>query len=216
MKKVFIFDFDGTFYSGEHKFDRVGEDIINNRRRFLSRLSDDEYEMICKENPKWMSAITGNDIVRCMIKLMKKYKNLDIDIEDFYKWQNDFIYDIVIDYDKVVEFKFMEELTSNYPVYVVSNSSLKHILYYMKKLNINPQWFRKVIANEFNRDDPSKQYYYRKIMEIENIEAHDIYVIGDSVESDLNPALHLGMKAFYVSDANEIKNIVSSILDNEI
>ena len=156
MKKVFIFDFDGTFYSGEHKFDRVEKDITINKRKFLSKLTDEEYQIICEENPKWVSAITGNDIVRCMIKLMKKYDNLNIDIEDFYNWQKDFIYDIVLDYNHVVDFKFMKELCDEYSVYVVSNSSLKHIYYYMEKLSVSPSWFKGVIANEFKKEDPSK------------------------------------------------------------
>ena len=72
MKKVFIFDFDGTFYSGDHKFDKVKNDIDSNKRVFLSNLSDDEYALICNENPRWLKAITGNDIVRCMTRLIKK------------------------------------------------------------------------------------------------------------------------------------------------
>jgi len=32
--KVFIFDFDGTFYSGEHKYDKVKNRIDENRRSF--------------------------------------------------------------------------------------------------------------------------------------------------------------------------------------
>ena len=48
MGFVFIFDFDGTFYSGEHKFDKVKENIDENKRIFLSHLSDDEYDLICK------------------------------------------------------------------------------------------------------------------------------------------------------------------------
>ena len=110
MKKVFIFDFDGTFYSGEHKFDKVEDNIKDNRRQFLATLNDKEYEMICNENPRWLKATTGNDIVRCMIRLMKKYKELNITIEDFYNWQNDFIYDIVLDYNQVVDSNFLKDL----------------------------------------------------------------------------------------------------------
>ena len=113
MKKVFIFDFDGTFYSGEHKFDKVNKNIEDNRRKFLSKLNDEQYELICKENPRWLNATTGNDIVRCLIRLMKKYKEWNITIEDFYNWQNDFIYDIVIDSNQTVDSKFLEELCSN-------------------------------------------------------------------------------------------------------
>ena len=72
MRKIFIFDFDGTFYSGEHKFDMVKQNIDDNRRKFLSSLSDEQYKIICQENPRWINAVTGTDIVRCLRKLIKK------------------------------------------------------------------------------------------------------------------------------------------------
>ena len=46
--------------------------------------------------------------------------------------------------------------------------------------------------------------------------SYNMYVLGDSVESDLTPALHLGMNAFYVDNAKNITKIVTSILENEI
>lgn len=216
MRKVFIFDFDGTFYSGEHKFDKVKANIEDNRRSFLANLTDDQYQMICEENPRWLKAVTGNDIVRCMIRLMKKYQDLDISIDNFYNWQNDFIYDIVIDENQLVDSKFMKELCEKYSVYVVSNSSLKHIYYYMDKININNKWFNKVIGNEFKKEDPSKEHYYQEILEEEKVKPYNVYVFGDSVESDLTPALHLGMNAFYVSNAKNIDKLVTNVLNNDI
>ena len=216
MKKVFIFDFDGTLYSGEHKFDKVKQSIDDNKRAFLPRLTDQQYEIICNENPKWNNVITGNDIIKCIINLSNKYKDWDISIDDFYNWQNDFIYDIVLDYDQIVDGKFLKGLCKKYPVYVVSNSSLKHIYYYMKKIKLNRRWFKEVIGNEFKREDPTKQHYYKEIMEKEEIQPHDIYVLGDSVESDLSPARHLSMNAFYVDNSKNIVKIVNKIIDNEI
>ena len=216
MRKIFIFDFDGTFYSGEHKFDKVQKNIDDNRRKFLSNLTDEQYEMICNENPRWLKATTGNDIIRCMTRLIKKYKDLNISIDNFYNWQNDFIYDIILDSKQVVDSKFMKELCDKYSVYVVSNSSLKHIYYYMDKLNVDTGWFKKVIGNEFKKEDPSKQHYYKEIIEKEKVHPHNAYVFGDSVESDLTPALHLGMNAFYVDNASHITKLVTKVLDNEI
>ena len=66
MKRVFIFDFDGTFYSGEHKFDNVASKVNLNKRKFLPNVSDEEYENICLKYSKWVSAFTGNDIVKCI------------------------------------------------------------------------------------------------------------------------------------------------------
>lgn len=216
MKKVFIFDFDGTFYSGDHKFDNVKNDIELNKRNFLSNLNDDEYAIICNENPRWVNAATGNDILRCLPKLKKKYPNIDIDSKFFSDWQKNYIYDIILDYNQVVNSSFLENLCKNYSVYVVSNSSLKHIYYYMEKLNINVNWFKKVIANEFLENDPTKEHYYEEILKMEKSKPHNIYVLGDSVECDLSPALHLGMNGFYVNNAKNIDSLVTSILDNEL
>jgi FMN phosphatase YigB (HAD superfamily) len=216
MRKIFIFDFDGTFYSGEHKFDMVKQNIDDNRRKFLSSLSDEQYKIICQENPRWINAVTGNDIVRCLRKLIKKYPNFDINTTDFYNWQNDFIYDIVLDYNQVVDATYLEKLCSEYSVYVVSNSSLKHIYHYMEKINVNVKWFKKVIGNEFKKEDPTKEHYYREIIEQEEAKPHNVYVFGDSVESDLTPAIHLGLNAFYVDNASNITKLVSKVINNEI
>ena len=216
MKIVFIFDFDGTFYSGEHKFDNVKGNLEENKRNFLSTLSDEEYEMICRENPRWINAATGNDVVRCIGKLSKKYSNLNINLDSFYNWQTNFIYDVILDYTQIVDTEFMENLCNNYPVYVVSNSSLKHIYYYMEKIGINRNWFKKVIGNELKKEDPTKKHYYQEIINEEGVAPHNTYVFGDSVESDLTPAIHLGINAFYVDNAVNISKLVTKVLEKEI
>lgn len=216
MRKVFIFDFDGTFYSGEHKFDNVGPTIEKNRRKFLPHISDEEYENICRENPKWMKAITGNDISKCIYSFKKKYPNLEFSVRDFCNWQNNNSYDIIIDYNQIVDIKFMENLCREYSVYVVSNSSLHHIYHYMNKIGINKNWFKGIFSNEFIEEDPSKEHYYKDILNIEKCKPHNVYIFGDSVGADLAPALHLGINAFYVDNALNIKALVTKVLENEV
>ena len=41
-KRVIILDFDGTLYSGEHKFDLILDVVKNNKRAFLPNLSEEE------------------------------------------------------------------------------------------------------------------------------------------------------------------------------
>ena len=86
----------------------------------------------------------------------------------------------------------------------------------MDKININNKWFNKVIGNEFKKEDPSKEHYYKEILENEKVKPYNVYVFGDSVESDLTPALHLGMNAFYVSNAKNIDKLVTNVLNNDI
>ena len=107
MRKVFIFDFDGTFYSGDHKFDNVARIIEKNKRSFLPDINDKDYKMICDENPKWNSAITGIDISKCIYSFKKKYPSLKFSMDAFCNWQNNNSYEIILDYKKIVDVEFM-------------------------------------------------------------------------------------------------------------
>ena len=215
MKKVFIFDFDGTLYSGPHKFDLVRGNVDPNKRYFLKDVNDDEYFKICEENPRWEYIFNGIDIVNHINYFKEKYNNLDISLKYFIGWQNDFIYDIVLDNDQIVDLKFMKELCENNSVYVVSNSSLKHVKYYMNKIGVDFNWFKKVFANEFLESDPSKKHYYAGILSAEKCKVHDVYVFGDSVIADLAPAVHLGMNAFYVTNSAHLKDLVENVIPDE-
>ena len=97
QNKILIFDFDGVFYSGEHKFDKVKECLDDNKRKFLPNLTDEEYETLVDENPQWLDAETGNKIVELLNILKNKYKNFNISTQAFIDWQNKSVYPIVID-----------------------------------------------------------------------------------------------------------------------
>lgn len=215
MKRVFIFDFDGTFYSGEHKFDNVKGKVDLNKRKFLPNVSDEEYENICMKHSKWLDAFTGNDIVRCIYLFKRKY-GLDVSVEAFKEWQNTDLYDIIIDYNQIIDVDFIRDLANKYSVYVVSNSSINHLKYYMDKIGVNKDWFKRVYSNEFIESDPSKEHYYKEILNEEKCDSKDVYVFGDSVGADLSPALHLGMNAFCINNAKSIKSLVNRVLEYDI
>ena len=86
----------------------------------------------------------------------------------------------------------------------------------MEKLNVDTRLFKAVKGNEFKKEDPSKQHYYREILEKEEAKPYNVYVFGDSVESDLTPAIRLGINAFYVDNANNIKKLAYKVINNEI
>lgn len=215
MDKVFIFDFDGTFYSGDEMFSKLPTYIARHRRDFLPNLSDEEYKQVVKENPDWKKVINGCDIVDMMYDFKKKYPEFEISVKDFWDWQNEKPDPIVIDKTKVVDADFIEQICEDYPVYVVSNSSPTHIKFYMKKLDIEPEWFDDIVSNRFTQKDRTKKHYYERILEKENVEPHNVYVFGDSVKSDLVPAKELGMNVHHVKNAASIKRMVKRVLNKE-
>ena len=49
-------------------------------------------------------------------------------------------------------------------------------------------------------------------MQNENVNASDIYVIGDSEKSDLLPARQLNMNAILIKSASEVEKVISQII----
>lgn len=212
MKKVLIFDFDGVFYSGEHKFDNVVSHLNKNRRKFLPNISDEKYREICETFPEWEKTSNGAEIAECIYKIKSQYPKLKISTMDFWNWQQEDIYSLVIDFGQVVDSRYMKQLCKKFPVYIVSNSSPNHIKYYLKKLNVNPRWFKKIFSNHFEEFDQTKMHYYKLILDMEKCAPQNAYVYGDSVISDLEPAEKLSINNFYISNSNDIIKIVNESL----
>ena len=211
-KKVIIFDFDGTFYTGEHKFDYVKEVVNNHRREFLPSLTDEEYKKIIKENPDFLNQVSGSDVVKYLYILKNKYRCKDINANAFWEWQNKEPYPLIIDPSQIVDQKYIQKLCKKYPVYIVSNSSPTHLDFYMKKIGIKQSWFKEIISNHFIETDQTKEHYYLDIAKREKVKFENVFVFGDSVVSDLLPARRLGMKDYFISNANEIPFIVDNAL----
>ena len=212
-KKVIILDFDGTLYSGEHKFDLIPDIIKENKRAFLPKLTDKDYEMVCNEIPSWNTAIFGSELTKSITEIIAKFPNLPVTTKDFYDWQANCTLPIIIDSEQIVDLDFLQELCRDYPVYVVSNSAPQHIEHYMEKISVNPKWFRDVISNPFHEYDTTKKPCYEEIAEKENIDTTNLFVFGDSRTSDLNPAKRISAHTGHVRDARLIPYMVKSALN---
>lgn len=215
-KKVFVFDFDGVFYSGEHKFENIRNAIAQNKRKFLPNLTDAQYDQICQNHPEWTQAVRGKNIVENIYKLKYIYPQYDISVDGFNNWQSNDIYKIIIDFGQVIDTKVMKKLCKNYAVYVVSNSSQNHIHFYMKKLGVNPKWFKKVISNMFVEEDTTKKHYLKEILDAEKCLPQNAYMFGDTDESDLVPARKLGMNDIFVENSNDIPKYLEQILGKKL
>lgn len=211
-KKVIILDFDGTVYSGEHKFDNVPKAIEENRRKFFPRITDNEYNMLLTEFPEFLNVTSGRKITLAMWKMKDKFPQLDIDTKDFFDWQNNSRYEIVLDPTLIADIDYINNLAINHPTYIVSNSSPNHLLYYMEVLGLNPKLFKDIVSNQFLQSDPSKEHHYKDILDKENCKPSQFYVFGDSVEADLIPAQNLGMNTIYIDNATLLKNEIEKVL----
>ena len=211
QKKVLIFDFDGVFYSGEHKFDNIAWQMQKAKRDFLPKLSDQEYKQVCNDFPNWEKVTVGAEIIDTIYEIKKRGYNVSAD--DFWWWQQNNRDLLVIDFSQVIDATYIKHLCRKFAVYVVSNSSYSHLDYYMKILDVKPKWFKKIISNKFCEFDRTKKHYYQAILQQEKCEAQNAYVFGDSEKSDLVPARELGINAFLIQNSNDIQTIVENAIN---
>lgn len=211
-KKVVILDFDGTLYSSPRVFDKVEGFVKRHRREFLPRLDDSAYARVVKENPLWNKLVDATEIVEYIYILKKKYPEYQLAVKDFYDWQNAHPDPLVLDGITTTSPEFLKMLCEKYPTYIVSNSPTNHIVFYMTKFKIEPDWFKKIVSNHFVANDRSKKHYYRAILEKENCPPQNAYVFGDSVKNDLEPAKALGMNVCHVVEANKLEDVINKML----
>ena len=206
--KVIILDFDGTLYSSPVVFDKLPNFITRHRREFLPRLSDEQYKRVAKENPEWCKLVAATEIAEYMYMFKKKYPEMTILLKDFYDWQNEHPDPLVLDGITTTSPEFLKRLCETFPTYIVSNSPYNHIALYMKKFNIDPAWFKKIVSNHFVAHDRTKKHYYEAILAKENCLPQNAYVFGDSVKNDLEPAQKLGMNICFVNEADKLEDAV--------
>lgn len=215
-KIVIIYDFDGTFYSGKHIFDNVKSKVDENKRKFLAGLTDSEYNEFCKDFPAWLEKSSGSDIVDLIYICKEKFPNRNISTAEFWNWQQEDRYDIILDPNEFVSPEFVKNICESYPVYLVSNSSYSHLNYYLNKLNLKPEWFKEIISNKFEEFDRTKKHYYKRIMEQECCSPSDVFVFGDSDKNDLEPARLLNMNTYLIKTANDVEQTTKNVLKNKI
>ena len=212
MTKVFIFDFDGTLYSGKNIYSKIAGFINQYKRTFLPNLTESEYQKIINENPSWLEVYSGADVVEHIYSFINNYPDLTISINAYRKWLINVIEPVDIDLKQIVDVAFLSKLCKDFPVYIVSNSDIIHVKHYMKQIGIDPSWFKSIISNQFIKKDRTKRHYYKDILTWEKCSPKDALVLGDSYNSDIVPAEKLGIPAILVTDARKIRKTIQDII----
>ncbi len=90
--------------------------------------------------------------------------------------------------------KVLTELKENHDLVIVSTGDEKQQQLKLKKANINPALFHKIIVCE----GYNKKNHYKHLMKEFNYQPEEILVCGDKFETDLLPAKELGMRTAHL------------------
>ena len=188
--KVVVFDFDNTLYTGID-WTKEWAQFCENGLKFVFRDWDEERfnKMIKEEN---LTNYTSDGI----ISVIKKYGK---DVQDWitYRTINDCEMDLscVVSIDNNTIYDFAKK----YKLYIVSNSTNKDIqkMAFLFDIDLSP--FKEIIINDY-KHGAGKKYYYEQIIKKENIKPEELFVIGDSENNDILPAIEIGARGKVVFD----------------
>lgn len=193
MIKVVVFDFDDTLYSGIDRkpWIRFCKKAI---KELLSNYQNTERKYI-------QTFINQGDFSdKNMIGLLRHFGLTEQDWFAYKKTHK--VIGNAFKNCKVVSNEVLKQFANAFVLYIVSNSTKEAVLKNCEKLNINAALFKNVLTNAFREDGGSKAYLYKEILVKENILPEELFVIGNSLHSDVQPAFEIGAKGQVVTQAD--------------
>ena len=194
--KVVVFDFDDTLYSGldwSPWFDYCIKGL----------------KEITKDLPLALRNKVIHEANYCNftdVSIAKMLKRNNIYVKLWLKYRNNNLCKLDHSTCKVTSRETIKKFEQNYTLYIVSNSTINDIKNTSKKLNFYLSPFKRIICNQFTASleklDYSKQIYYQQIIDHENINPEELFVIGNSKKSDIIPALLIGARGKLVYEAD--------------
>jgi len=196
--KVIILDFDDTIYNGtvwgnwkSYVKGFLLKQFNNNQKKL-----DDFIQKYSIDKANYFAQTIANSLIA---EFGSAKPFADYESENIYPLQ---AHDL-----KFADIKFLKQLTSKFPVYIVSNSSVNFCVQHLKEQNIDPNIFKGIYSNQFEAEDSTKSIYYKQIIAKENVKGSDVLVIGDNFVNDLLPAIELGCKTFLVQTLDNLYSI---------
>ena len=109
--------------------------------------------------------------------------------------------------------KIIAETAKNFPLYIVSDSSVPYIEKYLKFAKIDKKHFSGIYDNEYNDETYSKISIMKRVMIETGFKPNEIIMIGDSEQSDIRPAKLLGFQTKLVKTVYETEEILQDLVN---
>lgn len=226
MKKLIIFDMGNTlidFHSGEHTDDE--KDIIGlaNMSRYLKQSHGIECSIESLKNDfldKWYGDFYMREqlVELDVSKYVEDYLSIngfdEIKVDSFKlmrEFYDQYINEVIANegaYDALME------LSNNYHIGVISNCILYDDYYVesFEKLGLGNFIDKFIFSYSRQIRKPDKRLFLEMLSHFD-IEPKDAYMVGDSPDADMMPAIELGMKTVQYHKAN--KKVVGHDLFNK-
>ena len=203
--KCVVLDFDGTLYSDG--------DWSNEPKLFGKYLVEKnylpEYETGDEKMAKLGQMYPNYHIIQQMFAFL--HEN-GIDDSDFRKFNNDNICEIRSKNIVFLKPEIIDRLSKNYKIYMISDSAIPYLEFYLDHAKIDRRKFEKILTNEYRDAGYTKIPMMKKILTETNLKPDEVIMVGDSEKSDIVPAKLLGLQTCHVKHVSETEKILNRLI----
>lgn len=204
--KCVILDFDSTMYSGgdwSHEGECFGNFLVE--QNLLSEIGDseDRINYLYDKYPQY-------HLIQCIFAYLHE-NGLDDGI--FRKYNDDVICEIRGENTVFINPKIVANLAKYYKVYIISDSSVPYLEFYLNHAKIDKKNFQAILSNEYNDEGYTKIPMMKKVLKETGLKSDEIIMIGDSEKSDITPAKLVGFQTFLVDHVSETEKILQDLIN---
>ena len=207
MIKRIIFDLDDTLIEWKEEYwDSIEKALIRNNLKYTK--NDVEKIKEAVDNYELEYNIYKKEY---MLECMKKYSNLNLKIEFIDNWIDELSKCAPEKLDEEI-IDTLEYLYKKYELVVLTNWFKVSQTNRMNKVNIT-KYFKEIYTPEEFLNKPNKEAF---LIASEN-KIDECIMVGDSLNTDVNGALNVGMKAIYINkEGKENKDYITIKKFNEL
>lgn len=203
--KCVILDFDGTMYSdGDWSNEPIlfGDYLVSKNLLPEYKTRDEKIEYLQKKYPNY-------HLIQQMFAFLH---DNGIDDSDFRKYNNDNICEIRTENIKFIDPKLISDLAKSYALYIISDSAIPYLEFYLDHAKINKNNFESIFSNEYNDEGYTKIPMMKKVLAQTGFNPEEIIMIGDSEKSDIIPAKLLGIQTHHVMHVSETEKLLKRLI----
>lgn len=203
--KCVILDFDGTLYSDG--------DWSNEPKLFGDYLVAKNYLPDFKTREEKMAKLEemypGYHIIQQMFAFMH---DNNIDDSDFRKFNDENICEIRTESIVFINPDIIDELVKSYKIYMISDSAIPYLEFYLEHAKIDKTSFEAILSNEYKDEGYTKIPMMKKVLAKTGLTPDELIMIGDSEKSDIIPARLLGLQTCHVKHVSETEKILRKLI----
>lgn len=194
-------DFDGTLYSNTLYMEKYYDFAVMALKDYYGFSREEAQKILFANNIYPKATSTNGSITQLMLKM-----GMSLEEWNHYRKKN-FNPKMYLSDNKIVNKKVLYEIAKTFPIFLLTNNTLKEVKELLEIMNIPEKIFVKIITADDNEYRGDKLEGIKLISKISGIDLQNILSVGDKFSVDIEPFIKIGGSGFLVEDPKEIEKL---------